>query len=101
MAIKMKHVGVRAEIKIKYVVFILVAALQLVHFCNLLPHTSVTRGDDRCCGDYERWLWKAVADLFIVSFWFSLAMNGGNHDKNILYRGRSEWQSQRNKFMSS
>lgn len=54
MAIKMKHVGVRAEIKIKYVVFILVAALQLVHFCNLLPHTSVTRGDDRCCGDYER-----------------------------------------------
>jgi len=54
MAIKTKHVGVTAESQIKCVVVILMAALQLVHFCNLLSHTFVPRGDDRCCGDYGR-----------------------------------------------
>jgi hypothetical protein len=54
MAIKMKHVGVTAEIQIKCVVVILLAALRLVRFCILLSHTSLRRDDDRCCGDYGR-----------------------------------------------
>jgi hypothetical protein len=54
MAIKTNHVGVTAESEIKFVVVILVVHLRLIHFCNLLSHTFVPRGDDRCCGYYER-----------------------------------------------